>query len=66
MVKHLFQFSLGLPEDVSAEDEERLGGVQQLHGPGGEDWVPRVRVPSRVIPSVANNPDRWEEEMPGK
>ena len=60
MVTHLFQFSFGLPQDVPAEDEKRPGGVHQLHGAGGEDWVSGVRVSGGVIPSLANHPDRWD------
>ena len=62
MVIHLFQFSRRLPQDVQTEDEERPGGLQQLHGPGGEDGVSGVRVPGGIIPSLADNSDRWEEQ----
>ena len=60
MVTHLFQFSFGLPQDVPAEDGERPGGVHQLHGAGGEDWVSGVCVSGRVIPCLANHSDRWD------
>ena len=55
-----FQFSRGLSQDVPAEDEERPGGVQQLHGAGGEDGVPGVCFSRRIISSLANHTDRWD------
>ena len=53
-----FQFSRRLSQDVPAEDEERPGGVQQLHGAGGEDGVPGVCFSRRIISSLANHSDR--------
>ena len=61
MVWH-FQFSIWLPGDVPAADEERPGGVHQLHVPGSEDQVPGVSLSRGILPGLADHSDRWQEQ----